>query len=337
VQSSKRDLHINFSKDGKKFAYTQLEDKGFANVTSQIILNENGIEKILTDGYGDIKPSFSPNGKKVAFFRGVVGGYGYLYTIGTDGKNLEEIIPTRITNSSWSPDGKEIAFTAEGVEEKPYILTEKDIKDLKEYYKTDNITYKVGDTIIIKEFYSAVAVVNLETKEHKFLTINNGNSESPEFTDNGKILYIYNKNKGTSNGKELWMMDRDGNNKKPLVTVENFSTKKINPDGSATYHLKTGEIDSVSADGNRIAYVLNTRERIVQYAPKKNNKLLYDTNEIKDEYKNGIYVMDLKTGTANLVIDEGNLWFPELKNNKVYFSRCDDERTEHDIYSVDLE
>ncbi len=336
VQSKKRDMHVNFSKDGKKFTYTRLEDKGGFNVASEIVVNENGIEKVLTEGYTDVKPSFSPDGKKVAFFRSVGVGYGYIFTIGVDGKNLEEIIPTMITNVSWSPDGKEIAFTADGVEEKTHILTEEDIEVIKKQYGTDNIAYKVGDEVKYKEFYNAIAVVDLKTKEHKYLTVNDGNSENPEFTDDGKILYIFNKNKGQSAGKELWIMDKDGNNKRPLVQLENYVKRTINKDGSVTLHVKEGTVDKVSSDGDLIAYLAETRERIVQITPKKTNKLDYDAKEVKDEYISSIHVKNLKTGETKLVTDEGNLWFPELKNNKVYFSRCESEETDHDIYSIDL-
>ncbi|MDP2907897.1 MAG: hypothetical protein Q8O03_08215 [Nanoarchaeota archaeon] len=336
VQSQKRDMHVNFSKDGKKFVYTRLEDKGGFDAVSEIVLNENGTEKVLTQGYVDVKPSFSPDGKKVAFFRSIGGGYGYIYTIGVDGKNLEEIIPSYITNVAWNPDGKEIAFTCDYVEEKTHIITEEEIESIKKEKGTGNIAYKVGDEIKYEEFSTAIGILNLKTKDVKHLTKNEGNCENPEFTEDGKILYIFNKNKTSTSGKELWIMDKNGDNKKPLVQLENRVERTINKDGSVTLHMKEGTVDKVSSDGDLIAYLAETRERIVQITPKKTNKLDYDAKEIKDEYITSIHVRNLKTGETKLVTDEGNLWFPELKNNKVYFSRCDNEETDHDIYSIDL-
>jgi Tol biopolymer transport system component len=335
VQSQKRDMHVNFSKDGKKFVYTRLEDKGGFEAVSEIVLNENGIEKVLTQGYTDIKPSFSPDGKKVAFFRSLGVGYGYIYTIGVDGKNLEEIIPSYITNITWSPDGKEIAFTCDYTEEKTHMLTEEDIEVIKKQKGTGDIAYKIGDEVKYEESYTAIGILNLKTKDFKYLTKNEGRCENPEFTDDGKILYLLNKNKGTSVGKELWVMGKNGDNKKPLVQLENYTQRITNKDGSVTFHLKEGSVDKVSSDGDMMVYLSETRERIVQYTPKK-NKFNYDTKEIKDEYISSIYVRNLKTGETKLVTDEGNIWFPELKNNKVYFSRCESEETDHDIYSIDL-
>lgn len=336
IQSQKRDMHINFSKDGKKFVYTRLEDKGGFNAVSEIVLNENGIEKVLTQGYVDVKPSFSPDGKKIAFFRSVGAGYGYIYMIGVDGKNLEEIIPSYITNVAWSPDGKEISFTCDYIEEKTHILTKEDIEAIKQQKGTGNIPYKVGDEVKYEEFYTAIGILNLKTKDINYLTKNEGNCENPEFTEDGKILYLFNKNRGQSSGKELWIMDKDGNNKKPLVQLENSTKRTVNPDKSVTLQVKEGTIDGVSCDGNSIAYLSGTRERIVQITPKKTNKLDYDAKEVKDEYISSIYVMDMKTGETKLVTDEGNLWFPRLKNNKVYFSRCVSVETDHDVYSIDL-
>jgi len=336
VQSQKRELNINFSPDGKKFVYARMRDINTYEVESEIVLNENGIEKVLTQGHADLKPAFSPDGKKIAFFRNVGMGYGYVQTIDVDGKNLEEIIPSMITKVSWSPDGKEIAFTCDGEEEKTHTLTKEEAEAVNKQPNPEGRKYKEGDIIKYKEFYTSIATVNVKTKEYKLLTVNDGNYDNPEFTEDGKILYLYNKNKGTNVGKELWIMDKDGNNKKPLIHLENSSKRTINNDKSVTLNIKEGTIDYVTTDGDTIAYLSNTRERAVQIIPKKFNKLDYDVKEIKDDYVSAVYTKNLKTGETKLVTDEGNIWFPELKNNKLYFSRCISEETDHDIYSIDL-
>lgn len=335
VQSQKRDLHVDFSPDGKKFVYARMRDINTYEVESEIVVNENGIEKVLTQGHADMKPAFSPDGKKIAFFRYLGMGYGYVQTIGVDGKNLEEIIPSYITKVSWSPDGKEIAFTCDGEEEKTHMLTKEEAEAVNKQPNPDGRKYEQGDVVTYKEFYTSIATVNVKTKQYKTLTVNDGNYDNPEFTDDGKILYLFNKNKHTSSGKELWVMDKDGNNKKPLIQLENSSKRTMNNDKSVTLNIKEGTIDHVASDGDSIAYLSSTRERIVQLIPKKG--LDYDVKEIKDDYVSSVYTKNLKTGETKLVTDEGNIWFPELKNNKLYFSRCIDLETDHDIYSIDLE
>jgi len=334
VKSDSIDLHVNFSKDGKKFVYSRMQKKDYNHVITETVVNENGIEKVIVkDEYMDVKPAFSPDGKKIAFFRNLGMGCGSIYIVGSDGKNLEELIPATITRLSWSPDGKEIAFTCMGEEDKTKVLTAKEAEAIKK--QEPNKNYKAGDELKYKTLYYAIGVVNVNTKEVRTLAKSEGKAESPEFTDDGRILYLYNKNGGYG-GQELWIMDRDGNNKKQIIQLENSTTRTINADKSVTLVFKEGTIDHFSADGDSIAYSAGSRERILHVIPKKNNQLAYDAKELKDEYVSALYVKNLKTGETKLVTDEGNVWFPELKNNKVYFSRCVSLETDHDIYSIDL-
>lgn len=334
VQSEKRDLHVNFSKDGSKFAYARLHGDMYST-TSEIVVSENGIEKIITQGYLDMHPAFSPDGKKIAFFRSRGMGYGTICVVDSDGKNLQGVLFNRLTELSWSPDGKELSYTDEYIEEKTRILTEEDIEEMKKLYQTDKIGLKPGDEVKYKDYYQAIALVNIETKETKYLTTNEGNCGEPDFMDDGRVVYILNKERDTNFGKEIWMVDIDGKNKKPIVQPENSIKSVKNDDGSETLYIKRGLIDEVSVDGYLIAYLLYTTDRILRVTPSKDG--YEDFKELKEDCSSGIYVKNLKNGEIKLVTDEGSLWFPEIKNNKVYFSRFDDLETEHNIYSIDLE
>lgn len=334
IQSEERDLHINFNKDGSKFVYTKLNSRAASPLPSEIRLNEEGIEKIVTQGYSDTSPAFSPDGKKIAFFRNAGMGVGFICLVDSDGKNLQEIILTRITKASWSPDGKKIAYTDQYTEEKTKILTEKDIENMKHQYNTDEVGFKPGDKMEYKEHYKAISLVDIETKEVTYLTTNEGHCEEPEFTTDGRIVYVYNKNLDRTTGKEIWIMDKDGKNKQPLVQVEDYEKEIENADGTTTVYIKESKAHQVSVDGNLIAYLLETQDRIHKKIYSGDN---YKVEEIKDEYESGIYVKNIKTGETKLITDEGALWFPEIKNRKVYFSRYDDFETEHNIYSIDLE
>lgn len=330
VQSKKRDLHISFSKDGSKFVYTRLEDSSMYPV-SEIVSNEKGIEKVITQGFFDAHPSFSPDGKKIAFFRGLGMGYGVICTVDSDGKNLEDLANARISKVSWSPDGKELTYISGYVEEKIHTLTEEDVKNLNKM-KNNPWRLKPGNKVKIPVEYGAVMLLNLETKDVKYLTTNEGNCESPKFTDEGRIIYVFNKSRMTTAGKEIWMMDKDGGNKQLLVQPESFE-KKTQDGDSITFHIKEGSAYQVSVDKDMIAYLLTTTEKIAKAIPKGKD---FKFEGIKDESNSAIYVKNLKTGETKMVTDEGLLWFPEIKDNKVYFSRYDDSETEHDIYSIDL-
>lgn len=333
VQSEERDMHIDVDKDGR-FVYTRLNFRG-SPPPSEIRVNEDGLDKIISQGYSDTFPAFSPDGEKVAFFRNYMAGFGLIHVIDVDGKNLEEIALAKIGNVSWSPDGKELVFTCDYLEEKRHILTEEDIEALKKQYDTDKIAYKPGDEVKYQQLYNAINIVDVETKEIKYLTTNEGNCQDPEFTGDGRIVYIFNKNLSSTVGKEIWIMDKDGKNKQPLVQPENYRKTVQNDDGTSTVYERESSASQISIDGNLMVYLLETSDRVLRKIPKGGED--YDVKELKKDYHSGIYLKNLETGETKLVTDEGNLWFPEIKDNKVYFSRYDNFETEHDIYCIDLE
>ena len=75
----------------------------------------NNVTKLTNDNNFESRPSWSPNGMKIAFssFRFLVGN-SEIYVVDADGKNeinltqheMGDVVP------SWSPDGSKIAFAA---------------------------------------------------------------------------------------------------------------------------------------------------------------------------------------------------------------------------------
>jgi len=77
---------------------------------SLIDTNGANIRRLVTEGGMFSSPSFSPNGKKIAFDmrKDVFEDYA-IYTINSDGSNLKKLAIGR--HPAWSPDDSEIVFT----------------------------------------------------------------------------------------------------------------------------------------------------------------------------------------------------------------------------------
>jgi Tol biopolymer transport system component len=77
------------------------------------VMDANGEnKKQLTNGHRDLEPSWSPDGKQIAFTRLIdVDNYVYvIYIMNADGSNLKQITEGSDDSPTWSPDGKQIIF-----------------------------------------------------------------------------------------------------------------------------------------------------------------------------------------------------------------------------------
>ena len=70
--------------------------------------------KDLTDGMYDADPSWSPDGKRIAFTSTRAGDGFRLFAMDADGKNVTPITTEGNNNGfvypAWSPDGKKVAY-----------------------------------------------------------------------------------------------------------------------------------------------------------------------------------------------------------------------------------
>ena len=114
------DQHPSWSPDGKRIAFSARRDGHFENelgITYEIYVidADGGNEQRLTENRNnDWNPSWSPDGKRIAFMadrKGDVVNWD-VYVIDADGGNQQNLTENRVYDSSpsWSPDGKRIAF-----------------------------------------------------------------------------------------------------------------------------------------------------------------------------------------------------------------------------------
>ena len=220
------DYAPSWSPDGTRIAFMSDRDghvpKGDVLPTFEIYLMDadGGNQQNLTnDPNSDLSPSWSPDGKRIAFVSyrdGKVHAiHGWptseIYVMDADGGN-----PQNLTNNSdddfhpaWSPDGKRIAFTS----------------------------YKDGHFIGEFEITSEIYLMDADGGNQQKLTENRKNDFSPSWSPDGKRIVFESDRKGDFINFEIYVMDADGGNQQRLTEnrVDDWSP-------------------SWSSDGKRIAF-----------------------------------------------------------------------------------
>jgi dipeptidyl aminopeptidase/acylaminoacyl peptidase len=108
------DVFPVFSPDGTRIAF-QSDRAGQADV---YVMDSDGSNVVRLTGSGDdnlddYAPTWSPDGRQIAFLRGEVppGGPGELWVIDADGSNAHVLLDQPLVDfPAWSPDGTRIAF-----------------------------------------------------------------------------------------------------------------------------------------------------------------------------------------------------------------------------------
>jgi tol-pal system beta propeller repeat protein TolB len=107
-------VYPSWSPDGSKIAFSSHRDRD--NEIYTINPDGTGLTQI-TDNYvtGDVQPRWSPDGSKILFRSDRIDAGYDIYTMDSDGTNVQRITYGKSYNGniSWSPDGSEIVFESD--------------------------------------------------------------------------------------------------------------------------------------------------------------------------------------------------------------------------------
>jgi TolB protein len=220
------------------------------------VMNADGSRKrnLTRDRANDDLPTWSPDGRRIAFLHGRGRGRGQLYVVNADGsglRNLGRIAGPALFASHpvWSPDGRTIHFgrylvstDGSGARKLPNIpliaVWSPDGRQIA--FVANRKTGLPGPGAARSKDDSEIYVMNADGSGTRRLTHNVGYDGEPAWSPDGRRIAFQRKRRvGGSNG-EIYVMNADGSGKRNL-------TRNPAQDGSPSW----------SPDGRMIAFVSN--------------------------------------------------------------------------------
>ena len=238
------DYNPEFSPDGKQIVFvsktenTEKIKKGEFWHKTPFYLNlwlidsDGKNRRQLTSGeVQDFAPRFTPDGKKVIFVSNSRGNQGDVWSINTDGSNLNRIAEIEGDTGQWrtlqypvlTPDGKGLVFMLYRKESISGVwFMDIESRNMRRITSGGNGDYfpvvsPDGKEIVFETMRLGIGDIwstDISGKNYKRLTYENYPELYPAYSHDGtKISYVANK-EGII---DIWIMDRDGKNKKRVT------------------------------------------------------------------------------------------------------------------------
>lgn len=189
------------------------------------VLDRQGIRRI-TDGPGnDMKPAWSPDGTRIAFYSDRDGNTE-IYVVDADGANLRRLTtsPGHDENPAWSPDGRRIAFDSDRGGTLNLWVMNSDGSGQRQL-----TSYRVGKAAIPAwspdgrwiAFTSnallgwRVSLIDSQGQQERVLASENGDCRPAWSPDGRSIVFVSVRSDGKG---DIWAVDPEGRNLRRLTT-----------------------------------------------------------------------------------------------------------------------
>lgn len=254
---------------GAKIAFTSTRD-GNPDI---YVMDADGKHRrrVTTHAAEDGHPSWSPDGKKIAFVSNRNGGYIQIWVIDADGAN-----PIRLTggvwdqNPVWSPNGKKIAYQA---------------------YR------KKALNVDFEERNYEIYVMNADGSNKNRLTDRQEFDGHPSWSPDGKkIVYSSRRENRIA---EIYVMDVNGRNEKRISQNikdrENKFMPAWSPDGRRIAFVHDSQIYVMDSNGENQRKITHKRmNRYPTWSP-DGTTLAFESWE-RHGAEHGIYLIDVRGG-----------------------------------------
>jgi Tol biopolymer transport system component/DNA-binding winged helix-turn-helix (wHTH) protein len=192
-----------------------------------------------TDAVGDFGPRYSPDGKRIAFFRGVAVWNLDLWLMDADGGDARRITELRMVEAdaiAWTPDGQELLFTAgDGFKFRSYSINPDEgvPHPLPGLGENDRGLSIAGNRLVFAKFgYEGLRLWQVAPRSQA-----DRSTPARDFGIDGlKLVFSPTRDRiawqsRQSGSWQIWLADWDGGNPRPITDVALAMDPQWSPDG----------------------------------------------------------------------------------------------------------